>query len=122
MFGWLFKAVGTIPVDLGAKHNKKALESAVNYLNDGYLINVSPEGKRNFTKEVLLPFKYGAFVMAKRTSSKIVPYSNTGNYKFRSKNLKIVFGEPIDVKKMNVEDANKLLYKTIKKLILDNRE
>ena len=60
--------------------------------------------------------------MAKRTSSKIVPYSITGNYKFRSKNLKIVFGEPIDVKKMNVEDANKLLYKTIKKLILDNRE
>ena len=121
-FGWFFKAIGTIPVDLHAKHNKGALDSAIEYLNDGHLINLSPEAKRNYTDEILLPFKYGAVVMAQRSNSKIVPYSITGDYKFRSKNLKIVFGKPLDISKLSIEDANKLLYKKIKKLILENRK
>ena len=121
-FGWFFKAIGTIPVDLHAKHNKGALDSAIEYLNDGHLINLSPEAKRNYTDEILLPFKYGAVVMAQRSNSKIVPYSITGDYKFRSKNLKIVFGKPLDISKLSIEDANKLLYKKIKKLIIENRK
>ena len=121
-FGWFFRAIGTIPVDLHAEHNKDALNSAIEYLKDGHLINLSPEAKRNYTKEILLPFKFGAVVMAKRTNSKIIPYSITGDYKFRSKNLKIVFGKPLDISKLSVEDANALLYKKVKKLIMDNRK
>lgn len=121
-FGWFFKSIGTIPVDLHASHNKKALDSAVAYLNEGCLINLSPEAKRNYTKEILLPFKYGAVVMAKRTNSKIIPYSITGDYKFRSKNLKITYGKPIDISKLTIEEANKLLYKKVKKLIIDNNK
>ena len=117
-FGWLFKSVGTIPVDLKAQHNKEALNSAIEYLNEGELINVSPEAKRNYTNEVLLPFKVGSVVMAKRTNTKIIPYSITGDYKFRSKNLKITFGEPIDVSKFEVQHANELLYKKVKELLL----
>ena len=81
-FGWFFRAIGTIPVDLHAEHNKSALNSAIEYLNDDHL----------------------------------------GDYKFRSKNLKIVFGKPIDISKLSVEEANELLYKKIKKLIIDNRK
>lgn len=121
-FGWLFRAVGTIPVDLKAKRNKEALESAIDYLNKGALINVSPEAKRNYTSELLLPFKPGTVVMAQRTKCKIIPYSITGEYKFRSKNLKITFGEPLDVSKLTVEEANKLLYEQVKKLLLDARK
>ena len=121
-FGWFFKAIGTIPVDLHAKHNKDALNCAIDYLNDGHLINLSPEGKRNYTKEILLPFKFGAVVMAKRTNCMIIPYSITGDYKFRSKNLKIVYGKPLDVSKLRIEEANELLYKKIKKLIIENRK
>ena len=121
-FGWFFRAIGTIPVDLHAEHNKDALNSAIEYLKDGHLINLSPEAKRNYTKEILLPFKFGAVVMAKRTNSKIIPYSITGDYKFRSKNLKIVFGKPLDISKLSVEEANDLLYKKVKKLIMDNRK
>lgn len=117
-FGWLFKAVGTIPVDLKAKHNKDAMDSAIQYLQEGKLINVSPEAKRNYTNEVLLPFKVGAVVMAKRTNTPIIPYSITGDYKFRSKSLKITFGEPIDVSNLGVEQANELLYKKVKELLL----
>lgn len=121
-FGWLFRAVGTIPVDLNAKHNKQALTSAVEYLNKGALINVSPEAKRNYTNEILLPFKVGAVVMAQRTNCNIIPYSITGDYKFRSKNLKITFGKPLDVSKLTVEEANELLYEKVKELVLNSRK
>lgn len=119
-FGWFFRAIGTIPVDLHAAKNKSALDSAIEYLKKGNLINVSPEAKRNFTEEVLLPFKVGAVVMAKRTNCKVVPYSITGDYKFRSKNLKIVFGEPIDFSDNTVEEANEILFNTVKRMIIEN--
>lgn len=121
-FGWFFRAIGTIPVDLKAKHNKKSLTTAIEYLRENSLINVSPEAKRNYTKEILLPFKVGAVVMAQRTNCKIVPYSITGDYKFRSKNLKITFGKPLDVSKMTVEEANEVLYEKVKELLIKSRK
>ena len=121
-FGGFFKAIGTIPVNLHAEHNKEALNNAIDYLKEGNLINLSPEAKRNYTDEVLLPFKFGAVVMAKKTNSIIIPYSITGDYRFRSKDLKIVFGKPLDVSALSVEEANVLLFETVKQLILDNRK
>lgn len=121
LFGWYFRGIGSIPVDFKAKSNKKALDTAIDYLNHDCLINVSPEGKRNYTEEILLPFKPGAVIMAQKSKSKIIPYSITGEYKFRSKNLKIEFGKPIDVEKLSVEEGNELLYKTVKKLLEKNK-
>ena len=119
-FGWLFKSIGSIPVDTKAKHNGGALNAAVDYLNRGYAINVSPEGKRNFTEEILLPFKPGAVVMAQRTGCKLIPYAVTGEYKFRSRTLKITYGEPLDIKDLSVEEANQLLYDTVKQMMIEN--
>lgn len=120
--GWFFRAIGTIPVDLHAKKNKEALESAVQYLKEGSLINVSPEAKRNYTDEILLPFKFGAVAMAQRTNTKIIPYSITGDYRFRSKNLKIMFGEPLDVTGVSIEEANEKLFTKVKELIIHARK
>lgn len=119
--GWFFRGIGSIPVDLKADKNKDALVSAIACLNKGALINVSPEAKRNYTAEILLPFKFGAVVMAKRTGSIIVPYSITGEYTFRSKDLKVVFGKPLDISELTAEDANGLLFCTIRQLIIDNK-
>ena len=121
VFGWFFRAIGSIPVDLKAKENKEALKTAISYLEKGAAINVSPEAKRNYTKELLLPFKFGAVVMAKRTNTKIVPYAITGDYKFRSKNLKITFAEPMDLSEYTIEEANKALYDKVKTLLLENQ-
>lgn len=122
IFGFFFRAVGTIPVDLKSKTNKEALNAAVMNLKEGNLINLSPEAKRNYTKELLLPFKFGAVSMAKKTSSVIVPYSITGDYKLFSKNLKIVFGEPIDVTTMEMEQANEVLFYKIKDLLMEHMD
>lgn len=120
IFGFFFKAVGTIPVDLRSSTNKQASTLALDKLKEGNLINLSPEAKRNYTDELLLPFKYGAVSMAKKTNTKIIPYSITGDYKLFSKNLKIVFGKPPDIKDLEIEEANKKLFNSIKKLLKEN--
>jgi len=121
-FGFFFRAVGTIPVDLNSTTNKAASNSAVENLKNGNLINLSPEAKRNYTKELLLPFKYGAVSMAKKTNSIIIPYSITGDYKLFSKNLKIVFGKPINISKLDIEKANEKLFNAIKQLLKENMD
>ena len=121
-FGWLFRGVGSIPVDLNAKKNHGALVAAIEHLNNGAAVNVSPEAQRNYTEELLLPFKPGAVVMASRTECPIVPYSITGDYKFRSRNLTICFGKPFTVEGLSVEEANDKLYKEVKKLLLRNMD
>lgn len=122
VLGWLFRAVGTIPVDLDAKQNPDALHSAIGYLKEGNLVNVSPEAERNYTKEILLPFKFGAVVMAKRSGCQLVPYAITGDYKFRSKDLKITFQPAIDISELDIVKSNELLFDTIIKMLIKEQE
>lgn len=91
-----FDLVGTLPV---YKHNenKKTIGEAEKMLNKGGVIGIFPEGTRNRTKEVLLPFKKGAVSFAKNTNSLIVPFSITGEYKLFRKGLTITIGKPYKV-------------------------
>ncbi len=118
MFGFLFRGVGTIPVDLHSKENRDALKAAVDVLLEGELVNVSPEAKRNYTQELLLPFKYGAVSMAKKSNAPIVPYAIAGDYKLFSKNLTVAFGEPFYVNDTELSDANRELYNRILELMI----
>lgn len=113
---WFFKATGCISVNRNNKDND-AVEKAIKILNNNGAIGLFPEGTRNKTKEILLPFKFGAVSMAKKTNAQIVPFAITGNYKFRSKDLKIKYGTPFKVGDMSLEDANKKLYEEVKKLM-----
>lgn len=118
-FAFFFKAVGCIPVNRQTK-DEKAVKSALEVLNRGGSIGIFPEGTRNKTKEFLLPFKFGAVSMAKKTGATIVPFGLTGDYKFRSKNLTVRFGKPFKVDEMPLEEANKKLYEEVKSLMEEN--
>lgn len=118
---WFFKAVGCISVDRSV-HDGKAKGEAIETLKNGGAIGLFPEGTRNKTKEFLLPFKYGAVSMAKKTDAYLVPFGITGDYVFRSKNLVIKYGKPFKVTDMELEEANNLLYETVKKLMEDTLE
>lgn len=120
MFGFIFRGVGTIPVDLHSKENKAALAAAVDVLRDDHVINVSPEAKRNYTDELLLPFKYGAVSMAQKTNSPIVPYAISGDYRLFSNNLKIIFGKPFYVRDKELSAANSELYHRVMKLLIQS--
>lgn len=113
---WFFKLVKCIPVDRNKK-DESAKRKALEILKEGGAIGIFPEGTRNKTKEKLLPFKFGAVSMAKKTNSTIVPYAIVGDYKFRSKNLKILIGEPLKLNELELEEANKVLYNKISSLI-----
>lgn len=118
-FGFVFKGVRCIPVDLHQKKNPKAYEEALNSLRQGDVVNISPEAKRNYTEEILLPFKYGAVSMAYKTDTKIIPYSITGEYKLFGGKLRIEFGEAITVSE-DLKKSNERLYNAIGDLIMSN--
>ncbi len=119
-FAWFFKMTGCICVDR-SKKDDEAVNKALEILNNDGAIGLFPEGTRNKTKDVfLLPFKFGAVSMAKKTNATIVPFGLTGDYKFRSKTLTIRFGTPFKIGDMDLEVANKKLYKEIESLMKEN--
>lgn len=115
---WFFKMTGCISVNRTNKEEAHlALEEAIKLLKKGYAIGIFPEGTRNRTDQLLLPFKYGAVKMAKETNATIVPFGITGEYKVFNNNLKITFGKPFKVDDMTLEEANEKLFKAIEEII-----
>ena len=116
---WFFDLVGCIPVDR-SKKDMEASKAAIDWLKAGGAIGLFPEGTRNKTDAFLLDFKFGTVSMAQKTSATIIPFGITGDYKFRSKNLKIRYGKPFKVDDMTLVEANDLLYNTVKSLMEEN--
>lgn len=119
---WFFKLVGCIPVDRSI-HDEKAKTRALNILKNGGAIGIFPEGTRNKTigtkdEVILLPFKFGAVSMAKKTDATIVPFGLIGDHTVKNKNLTLIFGKPFKVGNMTLEEANKLLEEKIKTLVM----
>ena len=75
--------------------------------------------KKDYDEHLLLPFKFGAVSMAKKTDAYLVPYGITGEYKFRSKDLKVKIGKPIKVGD-DLEKSNKELRDTIAELMRES--
>ena len=115
-FSWFFKMAGCISVNRNIK-DKEASNHAIKLLQNGYAVGLFPEGTRNRTNELLLPFKYGAVSMAKKTNAIIVPVGISGEYKFRSKNLVINIGKPFKIDDLSLEEANDKLKDEITELI-----
>lgn len=113
---WFFKMAGCISVDRKI-HDDTAKNAAIRTLEQGRAVGLFPEGTRNKTDAFLLPFKYGAVSMAEKTNAYLVPVGISGDYKFRSKNLRIYIGKPFKVEKMTLDEANNRLAKDIGALI-----
>ncbi|MBQ6479406.1 MAG: 1-acyl-sn-glycerol-3-phosphate acyltransferase [Erysipelotrichaceae bacterium] len=120
LFGFFFYGIGAIPVYLDAPKNPDAYAKAKETLKNGEIINISPEAERNYTEKILLPFKTGAVRLAMETETRILPYCIVGEYRFRSKNLRIVFGDPMEIHETEVPAANEHLYRNIEKLLKEN--
>lgn len=117
-FAWFFNMAGCIPVDRDRK-DKAAVDSALEVLKNGQALGIFPEGTRNRTEELLLPFKFGCVSMAHKTDALIVPFGIYGDYKFRSRNLVIRIGKPFKADD-DLEKANKKLVSEVTKLIKES--
>ncbi len=69
--------------------------------------------KEDYKESLLLPFKFGAVSLAKKTNSLIIPFATVGDYNGEKEQLITRIGEPIDISSMELEDANKLLREKI---------
>lgn len=113
--GFLFRSAGTLPVHVGKVH-KDSFKSAISILQQGKVIGIFPEGTRNYTEKIVLPFKRGAVTLAKETNTKIIPFAIRGRY-LPFHGLTIEYGNPIDVTNMDLKEANQLLEDKVKELI-----
>ena len=120
-FAWFFKLAGCIKVDRRI-HDENAKRIALSYLNNGGAVGIFPEGTRNKTlgtkDEVdLLPFKFGAVSLAKKSNALIVPFGISGDYTGKKGKLVCRIGKPFSVGDMDLPEANELLRKKILKLM-----
>lgn len=107
----IVKGMGCISVNRKI-HDKDALSLSYKTLENGNVIGIFPEGTINRTKDIIMPFKIGAVKMANKTSSKLIPFIITGQYKLFKKSIRIEFFEPLSVEN-NLTEANEQLMKII---------
>ena len=103
--GFIFKQIGLIKV-YRSRNNPEAISSAVELLKKGGTLGIFPEGTRNRTEDELLKFKHGAVTIAKQSNSVIVPFAIKGGYNLFRRTLTIEFGKPVDIRDMELDDAN----------------
>ena len=81
----------------------QAIRTAVNFLKQGGLLGIAPEGTRS-KNGGLLPAKSGVAYLASKSQAKIVPIAITGTenawsslMKLRRPKIKIIFGAPFEL-------------------------
>lgn len=125
-YAWFFKLAGCIKVDRRI-HDEEAKQTALNILSKGGAVGIFPEGTRNKTlgtkDEVdLLPFKYGAVSIAKKSNALIVPFGISGDYTGKKGHLTTRIGKPFSVRDMELEKANSVLREKILKLVQNDNK
>lgn len=96
----LVQAIGTIFVNRSSKPSSRTAQiTMIQTLLHGGNVLIFPEGTRNKTEQVLLPFRYGAVRIAGKTGAPIVPMVIK---KLGKKSFRIVIGESMQV---GVRDA-----------------
>ena len=111
-----FSKAGAFPVDRD-NIDINAIKTALRLLKDGETIGVFPEGTRNKTDDILLPFKEGVTRIASKTKKVIVPFGFDGDYKL-GKRINLNIGSPIDISLIDKEKQTQYLEEKVKELIL----
>ena len=127
---WFTKKCECIPVSRDGS-DVRALMQSMKYLKAGEFVCCFPEGTRNKSDELFLPFKSGAAAIAIKTKTPVLPMVQLKNYKKRKP---ILYGEPFEMtqfydKKMTPEliaEADEFLrakleerYHALEKIVAD---
>ncbi|MDR2443136.1 MAG: 1-acyl-sn-glycerol-3-phosphate acyltransferase [Deltaproteobacteria bacterium] len=126
VFGWTLKRVHLL-VDRGGSPEaaKQMVTEATVRLNKGEIMAIFPEGTRNKTVTPILPFKKGAFILAKHTGVPLIPlaiYNSgalwpSGSLIPKSGTIKVAIGPPIVTSaKEPLTKITKLAEKTLSEL------
>lgn len=95
MSKWFTKKCECIPVNRDG-NDVKAVMLAMKYLKNGETVCIFPEGTRNKTEDVFLPFKSGAAALSIKTRTPILPIVHVKKLKpFRM--TYFYYGEPFEL-------------------------
>jgi 1-acyl-sn-glycerol-3-phosphate acyltransferase len=111
VFGFIVRAATVVVDRSNAQSRKQSIEKLRTILTGGISILVFAEGTQNRTKEILQPFKDGAFRIAIDTQLPIIPLVVIGAGKLmppgkidiRPGKIKVVAGEPIHARDLSTE-------------------
>lgn len=116
ILNYVFSKMGSFPINRD-EFDLNAIKKALKILKSENVLGMFPEGTRNKTDDIILPFKNGVSTLAVKTNSLIVPFGISGEYQFR-KNLRLNIGEPIDINNIEKENQNEYIEEKVKQLIL----
>ena len=129
VFGFIVKAA-TVVVDRGNHESrKKSIEYAKQILNRGISMLIFAEGTQNRTKEILQPFKDGAFRIAVDTQTPILPLvvigagslMPPGTLRMKPGVIKIIAGSEINLHpETDVASLKQETYTVMERMIRDN--
>lgn len=131
IFGQLF-AMASVPVDRkDEKARKKSLQTMISELEQGVSLIIFPEGTRNRTPEPLKSFHNGAFILAMKTGTPILPVAFTGVRNLSSAESMLIRPwkitcthlAPIDPKNFDsMEEMKEHTFKTMWNFLVDHDE
>jgi len=128
LFSWLISLYNAMPIKRDAG-GYGALKLSLNLLKNEKLVVVFPEGTRNRTKKLFLPFKLGAALLAQKSKKPMIPtFVKNSNKKIwdwitRKASPAVYFGKPIypegyNSGKRGVVEMTKDLEEALRKLAI----
>ena len=117
---FIVKGMGCVPVNRKI-HDKNALESAYNFLENELCIGIFPEGTINRTDDIIMPFKMGAVKACSHTNTKLIPFIITGKYRLFRRGVKVEFLKPIKINS-DLEKENKRFMEIVSNKLKEGRE
>ena len=119
-FGWSLYLAGFIPVDRGnTSKAKRSIERGAKRIKKGPSLMVFPEGTRTHDGDIH-KFKSGAFILAMRSQTPILPVAIQGSFDVIPKSslgirpgpVKVVIGKPIPTQGLTMKEKESLLNNT----------
>jgi 1-acyl-sn-glycerol-3-phosphate acyltransferase len=119
VFGFIVRAATVVVDRSSAQSRKQSMEKLREILKGGISILVFAEGTQNRTKEILQPFKDGAFRIAIDSQLPIVPLvvvgagplMRPGTLTIKPGKINVVAGKPIPVEGLTTDDVQTLKQK-----------
>lgn len=90
----LCESMEVIPVSRDG-NDVRAVMQAMKALKNGEIVVIYPEGTRNRTEDIFLPFKSGATTLSIKTRSPIIPVVHVNKMKL-FKRAHVIYGEPLE--------------------------
>lgn len=114
------------------KQGLKTILTAIDYVKQGVSMCIFPEGTRNTSENLLLPFKAGSFKIAEKTNCTIIPMAITNSAdilenhfpKVKPTHVVLQYGKPIHLKDLSKDEQKHLasyVQKDVEALLLDNQ-